>query len=794
MQRTSFFGLLMWGLATTVFGADIFVSPAGNDTQDGSSQATALATIAKARDKADALKVSGPVNVYLLPGTYYLKEPLVFGAANSGSASAPIIYKGQGKAIISGGIRVDAASTWAASSGSIMKTTIATGLKVDQLFLNGKRQIMARYPNYNESQMLQGYAADALTKAGAAANPAEGPGYIRALHGSMWGGNSYIITGKSGSSVSTAWVGDNNRGSGMHATYRMVENIYELLDAAGEWYYKKSTGDLFFWPPAGTDLNAATVELSSLTELLRFVGTANSSEGSVKYIQFENVSLTHTYRSLFDGTGDFFEKVTKSDWGIVRKGTVFMQNAENITIKNCLFDQIGGNGVFFSGYNRGHKIINNDFEDAGASCVCLFGLRSSIRCPNSWSSTPSCSDRTPGPATNEYPSQIKIENNYMYNLGKFEKQTSGVTGSATEFDTIRHNTIDYMPRAGINFCDGCWGGHLIEFNWVNRCVRESGDHGPFNAWGRDRNEKFGSGDLLATKLDARNTTVIQYNRFEGEPGNFGIDLDDQASNYYQIYNLLIGGGHKLQWNRNNTYLNNVIVRGGNVQFHGVWSSSNHYGARNIISSGESCLYQLLSGDTPKSTKDAIAQWDSNVVHYSKGTPNIATWNQCNAQIATWAQWTGAGLDVHSSTADPMFIDTQKVWRADYKPRGDFNVKAGSPALALGFKSFPMDSFGIMGAVGPDFTTVATESFRHMGTAPVGTTLSVGYNNRNLTIAADGEFQGAVVSAAGRTLSRFRGKGQSTFALEAKRIGCGVYFVVVRSRCGTTNHRFIVSRQ
>jgi len=34
-------------------------------------------------------------------------------------------------------------------------------------------------------------------------------------------------------------VGDNNRGSGLHATYRMVENLYEELDAAGEWFYRK---------------------------------------------------------------------------------------------------------------------------------------------------------------------------------------------------------------------------------------------------------------------------------------------------------------------------------------------------------------------------------------------------------------------------------------------------------------------------------------------------------------------------------------------------------------------------
>ena len=61
-----------------------------------------------------------------------------------------------------------------------------------------------------------------------------------------------------------------------------------------------------------------------------------------------------------------------------------MQNAENITIENCLFDHVGGNGVFMSAYNDHNVVSNCDFEGTGANCVCLFGLRSSIRCPNSW--------------------------------------------------------------------------------------------------------------------------------------------------------------------------------------------------------------------------------------------------------------------------------------------------------------------------------------------------------------------------------------------------------------------------
>ena len=45
----------------------------------------------------------------------------------------------------------------------------------------------------------------------------------------------------------------------------------------------------------------------------------------------------------------------------------------------------------------------------------------------------------------------------------------------------------------------------------------------------------------------------------------------------------------------------------------------------------------------------------------------------------------SGQDEHSIVADALFSDPSS---------GDFRVKEGSPALALGFKNFPMDEFGV----------------------------------------------------------------------------------------------------
>jgi hypothetical protein len=774
-------GLLIFTTAFVAIGAEVYVSPTGNDAAAGTITAP-LATLAAARDKADQLKAGNvPVTVFLRGGTYYLGAPVVFGPSNSGTAQAPVRYVAYGteKPVISGGIKVT--SAWAASSGSIMATTIAQNLKVDQLFLNGKRQVMARFPNFSATTViLDGYDANCLSRVGNWSNPGEGPGYIRGLHNNMWGGNSYKITGKNGTSLTQVWVGDNNRGNQLHATYRMVENIFEELDAPGEWFYRKSTGQLFFYPPAGTNLATSTIELASQDELLRFVGTSGATAASVKFIQFKGVTFTHTYRTLFSRT---YETILKSDWALARAGAIFMQNSENIRIEDCLLDQVGGNGVFMSGYNRNNVVYNNVINDAGASGVIMVGLTSSVRCPNSWSSTPTCTDRTRGPLTADYPAYIVVDNNMINHPGRFEKQSAGINLSMTSCDTVRHNTVHDCPRAGINFTDGCWGGSVIEFNWAYNTVMETSDHGPFNAWGRDRNERW-STDTTATTLDAQQTTTIRNNRFEVK-GGFGIDMDDQASNYLQYNNLCMGGGLKLQWNRYNTYVNNILVRNASVEITGVWAGSNHYMTRNIFTNGQTywCNMYAAGANIPNTIKANTKLIDSNC---------LAT----NAAVNTdqggvsWTTWHNAGLDVHSVQGDPKFVDTAKVWRSDYAPRGDFNVQSGSPALSVGFKSFPMDSFGTMQiAYIPEISTGI--SINKLINESGNVHFPVRYEAGRLFVSQEGEYHVTITTPNGRTVDGYTGKGRSAFDVNAKIIGKGVYFAVIRGKNGVARQKFLV---
>ena len=88
-------------------------------------------------------------------------ETLVFTTEDSGSAEHPVVYKaiekeGEGGAIISGGIS-ELQLDWQPHRDGIFKAQTPTGLSIDQLFVSGVSQRMARYPNYDPAKKAEPY-------------------------------------------------------------------------------------------------------------------------------------------------------------------------------------------------------------------------------------------------------------------------------------------------------------------------------------------------------------------------------------------------------------------------------------------------------------------------------------------------------------------------------------------------------------------------------------------------------------------------------------------------------------
>jgi len=646
--------------------ADLHVSPYGQDGNPGTQEAP-FQHLSAARDAARKFAGNQSVTIHIADGVYYLPETLVFTPEDSGTMEHPVIYQAvnEGKAVLSGGLKLDL--QWESHADGIYKATTPPDLTIDQLFIDGRRQRMARYPNFDPDKptaAYQGYAADAFSNERAANWSDPAGGYIHAMHSSRWGGYHYRITGKSpegGVTYEGGW--QNNRQMGMHEQFRMVENIFEELDAPGEWFHNTKTNTLYFMPEPTMDLATANVEVVRLRHLVEFHG---SSAQPVKHITLQGLIYRHTARTFMDVK----EPLLRSDWTIYRGGAVLLTGTEDCSILDSEFDQVGGNAVFVNNYNRRFLIKGCHIHDAGASGVCFVGDPEAVRDPLfEYGQTQDLTqiDRTPGPKSDNYPADSIVEDCLIHGIGRVERQPAGVQISMAYKITVRDTSIYDCARAGINISEGTWGGHLIERCDVFDTVLETHDHGSFNSWGRDRywtsqhhnvSQPEVKKDPKLPYLDAVKATVIRNSRWRCDHG-WDIDLDDGSSNYEIYNNLMLAGGLKFREGYGRKAYNNIMINNG---FHPhVW-----------FEDSDSAFYQNIVM-RPHAPIGQPAGWGELVQR------NLFT------KEADRMQHLDSGGDADSISGAPKFLNPAV---------GDFRVANDSPALQIGFKNFPMDQFGV----------------------------------------------------------------------------------------------------
>jgi hypothetical protein len=662
-------GLVFTLLAATgcvaAHAAEFHVATSGDDGNPGTAERP-FATLGRAQQALRTRPAGQAATVLVGGGTYYLSEPLIFAPEDSGTADAPVVFAAAAgeTVVISGGARLELA--WRPFRDGIYQADTPAGLAIDQLFVNGQSQPMARYPNFDpEVPIYNGYAADAFSPQRAASWSNPVGGYIHAMHRAHWGGYHYRITGKTpdGSVVyEGGW--QNNRQMGMHNEHRFVENVFEELDAPGEWYHDAAKNVLTFYPPDALKLDEAIVETARLRHLIEFRGDQQSP---VRHLQLRGLTFRHAARTFMDTK----EPLLRSDWTIYRGGAVFYEGAEDCELADCVFDQVGGNAVLVNNYNRRIAVRGCLITDNGASGVVFVGDPAAVRNPlfeyhqrQSYDQI----DKTPGPQSDNYPADCLVEDCLIRRIGRVEKQVAGVQISMAARIIVRHCSIYETPRAGINISEGTFGGHVIEFCDVFDTVLETGDHGSFNSWGRDRfwELKDVSPERLPelALLDMAGHNVIRNSRWRCDHG-WDIDLDDGSSSYHVVNNLMLHGGLKFREGFHRIAENNIMV---NNTFHPhVWYPN----------SGDIVRSNIVF--TPYRPIRVPQPWGTAVDHNLLHQPGVT-----EPQPAAVLQQQ-SGRDANSVVADARFVDPAS---------GDYRVREGSPALELGFQNFPMDQFGV----------------------------------------------------------------------------------------------------
>lgn len=310
-----------------------------------------------------------------------------------------------------------------------------------------------------------------------------------------------------------------------------VENIFEELDAPGEWFYDETEKKLYLYP------NGTLPSSGVGTNLNRLVNIRGSIDSPVYNITLMNITFTHTQPTYFEP----HEVPSGGDWSIHRGGAVFAEGVDGFVVYRCGFFSPGGNGLFLSNYVRRAIIENSEFVYIGESAIASIGSAELID----------------GTSENQ-PRGNSIMGNLIHEIGIFGKQTSAYVQSLTCETVFSNNVFFNGPRAGINFNDGFGGGNKVSYNLGFNLVRETGDHGPFNSWDRQpyltriKDGKTPSLDPAISNL-THNFFINNYH------STWPIDHDDGSCYYYDTYNFLVYGGYKNYLGHSKVVKYNVYV-------------------------------------------------------------------------------------------------------------------------------------------------------------------------------------------------------------------------------------------
>src|SRR4051812_16353373 len=243
--------------------------------------------------------MSGDIAVQLADGAYRLSSPLRLTAADSGTNGHNVIWQAAPSAhpTVTGARQVTGWSL-ADSGRNIWRADVGTGIDTRQLYVGGTPAVRARTQVNRSDFTASGtglrFSSSALSYLNNVANQSRVE--FEAINSFT---DRYSPVQSIGGNVVTmqqpAWNNNNfgydTSSSPFRAGPLYVENAYEFLDSAGEWYLNTGTGTLYYIPMSGQNMSSADVELPALQSLADIGGGYDSPAHNVS---FSGITFTGT--------------------------------------------------------------------------------------------------------------------------------------------------------------------------------------------------------------------------------------------------------------------------------------------------------------------------------------------------------------------------------------------------------------------------------------------------------------------------------------------------------------------
>ncbi len=500
--------------SSAVADTTLYVAPSGDDSAPGTRQAP-LATLAGARDRvrqAKSEKPEEPIRVAFAAGIYHQAAPVEFTADDSGTKTAPIVYRAWPEAEVrfTGGLPVgewspvtdseilqrlpeaarsqvvvaDLKSQGITDFGRLTPHGFSVGSQPAEaeLFYDDQPMTLARWPNeefrgVEECASIQRVKVDTdrLSRWTEESDP-----WVFAYWHHDWAELHEPIAGVDADahvlirSEKVKPVYGITKGRARWYAY----NLLSELDQPGEYYLDRTGGKLYFWPPSPT----GKAVLSVADGLIRGDGLAHV-----------------TFRG-------FVLEACRATAVVIKGGT-------DCHVVGCTVRNVGHRAVSASG-GTAHEVYGCDVYHCGEGGISLSG----------------------GDRRTLTPGGHNVENNHVYHYSRRARTYKTAISVSGVGNRIAHNLIHDGPHMALSA-----GGndHIVEFNEIHNAVYESGDAGAYYV-GRDWTQRG---------------NVLRYNYWHDILGGTGyggmtIYLDDQHCGHTIYGNVFerchqavfIGGG------------------------------------------------------------------------------------------------------------------------------------------------------------------------------------------------------------------------------------------------------------
>lgn len=604
---------------------DLYVSPSGSDSNPGTISQPLL-TVTAARDAVRLLPKSSPINIILRAGTYNQSSTLVLGSTDSGADGNPVTYKAFTNETVNliGGVALTnflpvsdptiLSRLPAVSRASVLVSDLTPygisdygsltnrGVSTDQgnnvvrrrpwqteLFYNGQRQLLSRWPNQDKTDEIFAWTTTPLA-AGVTSNwftyRESAPSSWQLsqdvwVHGAWkydWADSYQLVT--SIKSTTNTFITDTNGVYGYTSVNGQYEarNVLEELDLAGEWVLDRTNQLAYFYPP-GANVNT-----------LSFLSTL---DGDI-------VDLTNVHNVYFQNI----------NFQVARGSGIGMRNSSSNGVYGCRFYNLGQLGVTIGNaiWTNKMDLIPVDYDYQG-------GWSNTIQGCEFYGLNEGGVAMAGGNRTTLIPSGHIVTNCYFhsFNVGVWAYRP------AVKLDgvgcRISHCTMQDSQHTAIWFQGN---DHVIEYCNIFSVVKDGGDAGAIYSVARDWKQRG---------------TIIRNNFIQPTEGN-GIYLDDftsgvtMQSNVIMCVNypILVGGG------KDNSFFNNMVIGGGRNNTI-AWTVSNRGAtwSTSSIPNLVTLLQQVDYTNPPYSSYTGMSTLASDVSTYLT-TPN--THNLTNLGYAT----------------------------------------------------------------------------------------------------------------------------------------------------------------